>query len=63
VILLKLLMTQKRFKTPKQTPKMATFLIIGASSADGSAIVNDLLSNGHKVFASYFRKPIEFKHP
>jgi NADP-dependent 3-hydroxy acid dehydrogenase YdfG len=56
-------MTQKRFKTPKQTPKMATFLIIGASSADGSAIVNDLLSNGHKVFASYFRKPIEFKHP
>ena len=42
---------------------MATFLIIGGSSAVGSAIVDDLLSNGHKVFASYFRTPIEFKHP
>ena len=42
---------------------MATFLIIGGSSTVGTAIVHDLLSNGHKVFASYFCTPIEFQHP
>ena len=42
---------------------MSTFLIIVGSSGVGSAIVNDLLSNGHKVFASYFCTPIKFEHP
>jgi len=42
---------------------MANYLIIGGSSAVGSTIVNDLLSNGHKVFTSYFSTPIELKHP
>ena len=42
---------------------MSTFLIIGGSSSVGSAILKDLLASGHKVFASYFCTPIEFKHP
>lgn len=42
---------------------MANYLIIGGSSAVGSTIVNDLISNGHKVIASYFSTPIKLKHP
>ena len=60
---MKLLMTQKRFKNQNKLLKIATCLIIGGSSAVGFAIVSNSLSYGHKVFASYFRTPIEFKHP
>lgn len=42
---------------------MGNYLIIGGSSTVGISIVQDLLSKGHKVFASFFQTPIDFNHP